>query len=165
MSLAAFAHDLVDRYSPDVDVPPPAVLDQVRRNAQLRSSLLQEFGAVSADELAELVGSKAVRRRNVVDNWVRADRIVAVAWRGVTLVPGFQLLTDGSPDPVLQPALKLLREQGAQPWERALWWALPAPRLQGARPVDLLLASRSGTERGQVQSRLVAAAERPRDWF
>ncbi|MBC7373930.1 MAG: hypothetical protein H7323_08065 [Frankiales bacterium] len=39
MSLAAFAHDLVGRYAPDVDVPPPSVLDQVRRNAQRRSAL------------------------------------------------------------------------------------------------------------------------------
>lgn len=165
MNLAAFAHDLVDRYAPDVAVPPPAVLDQVRRNAQLRASLLQEFGAVTADELAELVGSKAVRRRNVVDNWVRADRIVAVGWRGATLVPGFQLAADGSPDPVLQPVLRLLRQQGAEPWERALWWSLPAPRLDGVRPVDLLLASRAAAERDEVRGRLLVAATRPRDWF
>jgi hypothetical protein len=165
MSLAAFAHDLVDRYAPDVDVPPPAVLDQVRRNAQLRASVLQEFGAVTAEELADLVGSRAVRRRTMVDNWVRADRVAAVGWRGQTLAPGFQLLTDGSPDPVLQPVLALLRKQGAQPWERALWWALPAPRLAGNRPVDVLLKSRSSTDRGEAQEALVVAAQRPRDWF
>lgn len=165
MSLAAFAHDLVDRYAPDVDVPPPAVLDQVRRNAKLRASLLQEFGAVSAEELAELVGSRAVRRRTVVDNWVRADRVVAVGWRGQTLVPGFQLLPDGHPDPLLQPVLRTLRDYGAEPWERALWWTVPAPRLAGQRPVDLLLASRTEGTGDETVTLLLGAAERPRDWF
>jgi hypothetical protein len=165
MSLAAFAHDLIDRYAPDVDVPPPAVLDQVRRNAQLRASLLQEFGAVSAEELADLVGSQAARRRTVVDNWVRADRVVAVGWRGRTLVPGFQLLPDGQPDPLLQPVLRVLREYGAEPWERALWWTLPAPRLDGQRPVDLLLRAREGAGRDEAVAALRQAAERKREWF
>lgn len=165
MNLAAFAHDLVDRYAPEVDVPPPAVLDQVRRNAQLRASLLQEFGAVTAEELADLVGSRARRRRTMVDNWVRADRVVAVGWRGQTLVPGFQLLPDAQPDPLLQPVLAALRAYGAEPWERALWWTMPAPRLSGRRPVDLLLDSRSLADRGEVREVLLQAAQRLREWF
>lgn len=165
MSTAALAHELVDRYAPDIEIPPPAVLDQVRRNAQLRASLLQEFGAVSAEELADLVGSRAVRRRTVVDNWSRADRLVAVSWRGQTLVPGFQLLSDGHPDPALQPVLATLRQYGAEPWERALWWALPAPRLDGKRPVDLLIRSRMWQDRGDAQAALIAAAQRQREWF
>lgn len=165
MSLGAFTHDLVDRYSPEVEVPPPAVLDQVRRNTQLRASLLQEFGAVTADELADLVDSRAARRRTVVDNWMRADRVVAVAWRGQTLVPGFQLLGDGRPDPILQPVLAVLRGYGAGPWERALWWLLPAPRLSGQRPVDQLLESRSSGDRKEAAAALLAAAQRRRTWF
>lgn len=165
MNLAAFAHDLVDRYAPDIDVPPPAVLDQVRRNAQLRVSLLQEFGAVTAEEVADLVGSRAARRRTVVDNWVRSDRVVAVGWRGETLVPGFQLLPDAQPDPLLQPVLASLRAYGAESWERALWWTLPAPRLSGRRPVDLLLESRTASDRGEMSEVLLSAAQRTREWF
>lgn len=166
MSLAELTHGLVDRYSPEVDVPPPAVLDQVRRNAQLRTSLLQEFGAISVDELADLVGSRATKRRTTIDNWVRADRVVAVVWHGRSLVPGFQLLPDGRPDRLLQPALRALHTHGAGAWERALWWTVPARLLDGARPVDVLLRARdaAAAERASVAERLERAASRRRDW-
>lgn len=120
-----------------------------------------------ASGLADLVGSCATRRRNVVDNWVRADRVVAVVWKGQRLVPGFQLLADGSPDGVLQPALRVLRSFGAEPWERAIWWTVPAPRLEGRRPVDVLYAARGGVdqERDDVAAQLASAAARRRDWF
>ncbi len=167
MSTAALATELVDRYSPDIEVPPPAVLDQVRRNAALRASMLQEFGAASPEAVAEAIGSRSKRPRSVVDNWVRADRVVAVGWHGQTLVPGFQLLADGRPDPLLVPVLAALREYGADAWERALWWTVPAPQLDGRRPVDLLLAARGAdaATRDDAGKELVAAAHRRRDWF
>lgn len=167
MSTAALAAELVDRYSPTIDVPSPAVLDQVRRNAQLRTSMLTEFGAVDARELADLVGSRARNRLSVVDNWRRAGRIVVVPWHGQTLIPGFQLLADGLPDPRLRPVLQALRKEGFGPWEQALWWTVPAPRLGGLRPVGLLLEARgTGPEEAQaVESRLLEAASRRRDWF
>jgi hypothetical protein len=167
VSTAALASELVERYSPSIEVPPPAVLDQVRRNAQLRTAMLQEFGAVDARELADLVGSKARNRLSTVDNWRRAGRVIVVPWHGRALVPGFQLLADGSPDPGLRPVLRILDDQGFGPWEQALWWVVPAPRLEGARPVDLLLRAREMTPEGaeQVEARLVHAAVRPRDWF
>lgn len=167
MSTVALTTELVDRYSPAIDIPPPAVLDQVRRNAQLRTSLLAEFGAIEAHELADLVGSRARNRMSVVDNWRRAGRVVVVPWKGKALVPGFQLLGDASPDPRLRPVLARLDAQGLGAWEQALWWTVPAPRLGGARPVDLLLRTRSaGPEVAEgLEDRLLEAAHRPRDWF
>lgn len=167
MSTASLAAELVERYSPMIDIPPPAVLDQVRRNAQLRTSMLKEFGAVDAYDLAELVGSRARNRLSVVDNWRRAGRIVAVLWHGRALVPGFQLLTDGSPDPRLRPVLQVLRKSGFGPWEQALWWVLPAPRLAGRRPVELLVEARmlAPEEAGTLGDQLLEAASRRRDWF
>jgi hypothetical protein len=97
--------EAIERYAPDIDVPPPAVLDQARRNLQLRVAMLREFGAVSAAELADLVGSTARRPATLVDNWRRAHRVVAVRWRDKTLVPGFFLLEDGQPDPAARGVL------------------------------------------------------------
>lgn len=167
MSTASLTAALVDRYSPSIDVPPPAVLDQVRRNAQLRTSMLTEFGALDAHELSDLAGSRARNRLSMADNWRRAGRIIVVPWHGQTLVPGFQLLPDGSPDPRLRPVLAVLREQGFGPWEQALWWVLPAPRLGGARPVDHLLGARAlqAQQAETVRDRLIEAARRQRDWF
>src|SRR3954471_13373127 len=95
--------ELIDRYAPEIDLTPPFVLEQARRNLALRIHLLQEFGAVDSRELAELAGSKARNPASTVDNWRRARRIVTVRWKGRTLVPGFQLLPTGQPNPAMQP--------------------------------------------------------------
>lgn len=41
---------LIDRYAPQIPVPPPYVLDQVRRNLERRVALLEEFGALTPEE-------------------------------------------------------------------------------------------------------------------
>ena len=174
---AASTLEAIERYAPDIDVPPPAVLDQARRNLELRVAMLREFGAIGAAELAELVGSQARRPATTLDNWRRAHRIVAVRYRDKTLVPGFLLLEGGQPDPAARAALAVLDKQGFGDWQRALWWTVPSPALDGVRPVDVLLAARrrdrtpatthvgARAEGNDVSERLAAAARRRRDWF
>jgi len=139
------------------------VLEQVRRNLALRMRMLEEFGAIDAPELAKLAGSKARNVASTVDNWRRADRIAPVRWRGRTLVPGFQLLETGQPDPVIRPVIQVLRSCGMGDWEQALWFVIPNPTLGGRRPVDVLLGARR-EPRGDCSDRLVTAAQRRRDW-
>ena len=155
-NVAGATIELIERYAPDIDIPPPVVLEQARRNLALRVRLLQEFGAVDAKELAELAGSAARNPATTVDNWRRAHRVVAVRWKGRTLVPGFQLLATGQPNPALQPVLRALAEYGMGDWEQALWFVLPSAALGGARPVDRLAADPEA---------VAAAASRSRDWF
>ncbi|MHB8451664.1 MAG: hypothetical protein ACYDAQ_14655 [Mycobacteriales bacterium] len=147
--------------------PAPAVLDQARRNIALQVGLLEEFGAVSAAELAELTRSRALRPATVVDNWRRAGKIVAVRWHGDTLVPGFLVTDDAVPDPVAKPALRILHDQGFSDWQAALWWVVPARALDGARPVDLLLEARRADppSKAATGERLPGGAGRRRDWF
>jgi hypothetical protein len=156
--------ELIDRYAPDIEIPPPVVLEQARRNLALRVRMLEEFGAIDPRELAVLVGSAARNPASTVDNWRRADRIVTVRWQGRTLVPGFQLLGSGQPDPAVRPILRVLRSYGMSDWEQALWFVVPSPALDGARPVDRLLALREEPTAGEAAG-LVAVAERRRDWF
>jgi hypothetical protein len=168
--VAGFTQDAIARYAPDIDIPPPAVLDQARRNIALQVDLLREFGAISAADLAELAGSRAKRPTTTVDNWRRAHKVVTVRWREQTLVPGFLLGADGQPNLVAQPALTCLADQGFTDWQATLWWTVPAPALDGERPVDLLVAAPKnivGSENGEpsVAERLAAAAVRRRDWF
>lgn len=160
--------EAIERYAPDIDVPPPAVLDQARRNLEFRVALLREFGAVDAATLAELAGSSAKKPATTIDNWKRAARVVAVRWHGRSLVPGFQLLPSGEPDPLVQPVLRRLRAYGMDDWQQAIWWTVPAPALDGRRPVDVLVARRSlddDDERAHLEQCLLAAAQRRRDWF
>lgn len=162
--VAGATAELIDRYAPDIDVPPPVVLVQARRNLALRVRMLEEFGAVEPKELAELVGSAARNPNSTVDNWRRADRIVTVRWKGRTLVPGFQLLPSGQPDPTVQEVLRVLRGYGMRDWEQALWFVVPCPALGHARPVDRLLELRRHPAPGGPAD-LAAAAARRRDWF
>lgn len=170
VDVAGFTQEMIARYAPDIDVPAPAALDQARRNIALQADLLREFGAISVADVAELAGSRAKRPTTTVDNWRRAHKIVTVRWRDRTLVPGFLLGGDGQPDPVAQPALACLAEQGFTDWQAALWWTVPAPALDGQRPVDVLVAAHKemdGAENGEpsVAEQLAGAAVRRRDWF
>jgi hypothetical protein len=164
VSVAAATAEIIDRYAPDIDIPPPVVLEQARRNLALRVAMLEEFGAVDPKELATLVGSTARNPATTVDNWRRADRIVTVRWQGRTLVPGFQLLESGQPDPAVRPVLQALRSYGMSDWEQSLWFLVPSPVLGGARPVDRLLALRQQPG-AEGTAELAAAAARRRDWF
>jgi hypothetical protein len=160
--------ELIDRYAPDIEVPPPVVLEQARRNLALRVRMLEEFGAVEPAELAKMVGSTARNPASTVDNWRRADRVITVRWKGRTLVPGFQLLESGRPDPLVRPVLHALRAYGMDDWEQALWFVVPSPALGGKRPVDRLLALRERPDADQaaeLAAELAAAADRRRDWF
>ncbi|MCU1495556.1 MAG: uncharacterized protein JWO62_3320 [Acidimicrobiaceae bacterium] len=158
---------LADRYAPIVDVPSPAMMDQVRRNLSLRVGLLQEFGAATAEEVAQMAGSTARKRSTTVENWRRVHKVIAVRWHDQTLVPGFQFLSDGQPDPNLRQVIELLHKQGFGDWEVALWWIIPSPALAATRPVDLLLRLRSQGKEEAEEGRdaLLRAASRPKDWF
>jgi hypothetical protein len=164
MEVAEATTELIDRYAPDIEIPPPVVLEQARRNLALRVSMLQEFGAVEPAELARLVGSAALNPATTVDNWRRADRITTVRWKGRSLVPGFQLLASGQPDPAVRGLLKALRSYGMGDWEQALWFVVPCSALDGQRPVDRLLALREHPSE-QHAAKLAAATDRHRDWF
>jgi len=164
VEVAAATVELIDRYAPDIDVPPPVVLEQARRNLALRAGMLKEFGAIEARELAELVGSTARNPASTVDNWRRADRIVTVRWQGRVLVPGFQLWESAQPNPAVRPVLRVLRSYGMGEWEQALWFVVPNPALGGDRPVDRLIALRDETM-GEGTAELVGAAQRRRGWF
>jgi hypothetical protein len=164
VDVAEATAELIDRYAPDIDVPPPVVLEQARRNLALRVRLLEEFGAVEPKELAELVGSKARNPASTVDNWRRAERVVTIRWRGRTLVPGFQLLESGQPDPAVRPVLQVLRSYGMGDWEQAVWFMIPNPAFDGERPVDRLMAQRQEPT-AEATAELVAASRRRRDWF
>jgi hypothetical protein len=164
--VADFAMNAIERYAPDIEVPPPAVMDQVRRNIEAQVALLTEFGAVTVEELAKLAGSKAKRPNVTVDNWRRAHRIITVRFRDQTMVPGFLLLETGQPDPTAQPAISQLAEYGASDWQAALWWTAAAPALDDQRPVDVLMQARDGSDVAtDAKTKLVGAARRPRDWF
>jgi hypothetical protein len=134
------AQDLIESLLPDhVDIPTPAAVLQARRNAEARTLLLEEFGALRSHEVAELAGSRAANRAALANRWRAENRILAVPLADELLYPGFQFTAEGKPNPAVAPVLGFLRtDPYASDWQTALWFSSPTSWLGGRRPVDLL---------------------------
>lgn len=118
-------------------VPSPAEAWHAQQNAQAREELLREFGALSAEQVADQAGSRAANRSALASRWHGEDRVVGVPWHGRTLYPAFQF-RDGRPSPTVVHAAAILRDRGLSDWALALWFLTPSGWLWDRRPVDLL---------------------------
>jgi hypothetical protein len=144
---------LLDALAP-AEIPPPARLLQLRRNADARKRLIDEFGLYASGELAELRQAQTANASAEPRRWLKEGRIFEVpAVGGGRRYPGFQFDVSGRPLPDLRPVLEVLRDVLAG-WELALWFTGPNATLDGARPVDRLTRS---------PSEVVDAAEHERD--
>lgn len=122
-----------------IAVPTPAAVLQARRNAQARSELLEEFGALRSQEVAALAGSRARNRAALANRWRAENRVMAVPVHDELVYPGFQFTAEGRPHPAVGPTLEQLRsDPHTTDWQAALWFATPTSWLGGRRPVDVL---------------------------
>ncbi len=127
---------VIDAMLPE-SVPSSAAAWHAQQNAQARFELIREFGALTAQDVADLAGSKAANRSALASRWNGEERIVGVAWHGRTLYPGFQF-RDGQPNETVARAAALLRERGLKGWALALWFVTPSGWLGDQRPVDVI---------------------------
>jgi hypothetical protein len=132
--------ELIDTLTPEhPDLPTPAAVLQARRNAEARSALFAEFGALRSADVAELAGSRAANRAALANRWRGEQRVVAVQVGDEMLYPGFQFTSEGKPHPTVASALGELRSNGqVSDWQAALWFVAANGWLGGRRPVDLL---------------------------
>ncbi len=131
---------LVEALMPEgLAVPTPAAVLQARRNAEARSALLTEFGALRSQDVADLAESRATNRAALANRWRTENRVVAVPVGDELLYPGFQFNAEGKPKPAIGPTVDLMRsDPHTTDWQMALWFVTPTSWLGGARPVDLL---------------------------
>jgi len=119
-------------------VPSPAWFAQARRNAEARQAFLDEFGALTSEQVASLAGSQAANRRSTAHRWQTERKLFAVSHHGQVLYPGFQFDAEtGRPKPAVGEALAALPPTMTG-WALALWWVTPVDLLDWARPVDRL---------------------------
>ena len=119
-------------------VPPPSWFAQAQRNAQARQQFLEEFGALTSEEVASLAGSQATNRRAMAHRWQTDKRIFSVVHHGQVVYPGFQFdAVAGRPKPAVAEVLAAL-PRAMNGWALALWWSTPSDLLDWARPVDLI---------------------------
>lgn len=136
----------------------PVELVRLRRETRARAALL-DGGWVDYAEVG--------RRRGVSENAARfalhkaAERraCLLVPHDGATLVPTFQLGTDGQVRDELLVVLETLLASGADPWRTWIWLTSPAALLSGAVPHE---AARDPEELPVVERAAVALAERTR---
>jgi hypothetical protein len=120
------------------EVPAPAAVWHAQQTAQARLTLLREWGAWSAREVAERAGSGAANRSALASAWRATGRIVGVEWNGRTVFPAFQFAPDGQPRPVIAQVLSQLRRAELSDWQAALWFTSPTGWLDDRPPVELL---------------------------
>jgi hypothetical protein len=132
--------ELIHALTPEhPELPTPAALLQARRNAEARSALFAEFGALRSAEVAELAGSRAANRAALANRWRGEQRVLAVQIGDELLYPGFQFTSEGKPHPTVASALAELRSNGqVTDWQAALWFVAANGWLGGRRPVDQL---------------------------
>lgn len=130
--------ELASAMTPDAAVPTAPVVLQARRNAEARTSLLGEFGALTAAQVAGLAGSEAKNTSALAGRWRREGRLIAVEHHGTVYYPGFQFHGTGKPKPVVADVLRYLGPPAVTPWQQALWFTSANGWLGGRRPVDLL---------------------------
>jgi hypothetical protein len=128
---------LVDGMVPDLEMPSEAMTILARRNAKRRAEVLQEFGALTGEQIAE-ERSRAANRHALAARWRKEGKLFGVPYRGQILYPAFQFDDDGGLRPVISDVLAALPRDQMSDWEIALWWTAANGLLDGRRPVDLL---------------------------
>lgn len=121
----------------DLDPVPYATVQQARRLAALRTSLLRD-GAVSTAAIADARGATPNNVRQWVSRHRKAYRIFTVSFEGETLVPAFLLDEEFQPRPVVQEPIRVLRQAGEDGWALWTWFATPSPWIGGRVPAALL---------------------------
>ena len=120
------------------EIPQPVELLQARRSAQMRRDMLSRFGYFTAEELADMHGSKARNRYALAARWVREGRIFGVPLGARSVFPAFQFDSDGKLYPiVVRDRANVLPREDMSPWSVGLWWFANNAFLPGeARPAD-----------------------------
>ncbi|CAN5439263.1 hypothetical protein BH11ACT7_BH11ACT7_18350 [soil metagenome] len=121
----------------NVSLTPPATLAQAQRLAAHRDALLSTpvfthdtLRALRADTKTSSTRTWLTRRR---DN----HEVFTLTYNGRTLIPAFQLDTEGQPRPELQPILAALAQGGITGWPLWTWLTAPTALLSGEIPEQL----------------------------
>lgn len=140
----------------ELDPVPYATVEQARRLAALRTSLVRS-GAWSTATIADARGITTNNARQWVSRHRKAHRIFTVTHEGETLVPAFLLDEELEPRPEAQEPIHLLHDAGEDGWALWAWFATPSAWVGGRIPGELL-ASEPDLVTESARQRAAAAA-------
>lgn len=124
----------------ELDPVPYATVEQARRLAALRASLLQD-GAWSTAAIANARGITTSNARQWVSRHRKAHRIFTVTHEGESLVPAFLVDDELEPRPAAREPIRLLHEAGEDGWALWAWFATPSAWVGGRTPSGLLASA------------------------
>ncbi|PXW93264.1 hypothetical protein C7444_12128 [Sphaerotilus hippei] len=133
---------MVDFMTEQMLVPSTVDLQMARQLATRHARVLNEFGYLSAEQLADANRSQAANRHALADNWRKRRQVFAVrhpdaSARTREVFPAFQF-EQHKPIKAVQAILEAFGEHKA-PWKIALWFTSNNGWLPDqARPVDWL---------------------------
>ena len=117
-----------------LDLVQPASLEQARRMAQVKLTLLAS-PAYTYDTLAEVRSDRSVgTTRKWVSRQLDKGSIVLVSQDGRVVLPAFQFTQDGTVRPELVPVLTVLMAAGVKSWELWVWLTMSSSLLSGGVP-------------------------------
>jgi hypothetical protein len=129
---------MIDQMTPELSLPTEAKVRQARRNAEARTQLILEFGALTGDQIGR-EHSQARNRHALAARWRKEGRVFGVPYRGQMLYPAFQFdPASGAVRGEIRKVLRALPRDRMSAWECALWWTAANGWLGGRRPVDAL---------------------------
>ena len=102
-------------------------------NETARADAIAEFGALTAVQI------DASQGRGTAARWLRQQRVFSVPGPEGPLLPAFQF-RQGEPRPIIAAVLEAL-DGRLTGWEILLWFTGSSGRLDGRRPVDVLIES------------------------
>lgn len=134
--------DLVEFMAGQLVSPSAVDTQMAHRLATRRARILNEYGYMTAEDLADKNNSRSVNRSALADNWKKRRQVFSVSHRDDTgrtreVFPLFQF-EDYKPIKAIQPVLEVFADKKS-PWKIAFWFASNNGWLPNqARPVDLL---------------------------
>ncbi|TYL45714.1 DUF2188 domain-containing protein [Nocardioides sp. BGMRC 2183] len=122
----------------NVELIPPASVEQARRLASLRKTLLST-PVFTTDTLGELRGDV---NPSTTRTWISRARergsLFTVKFEGKTIIPALQLSDSGAPRDEYSPVLAPLLQAEIDGWTIWTWLTSPTPLLSGRSPADLV---------------------------
>jgi hypothetical protein len=130
---------LVGALAPEArPVPDEGFVLQARRNAELRSRLLDEFRVLTSAQVATVAGSAASNRAALATRWRQEGRIFGVlspSGGGEYVYPSFQFTAAGQPRPSLRRLIEVFPPSSRE-WQLFAWLTAPNGWLDRQRPLD-----------------------------
>lgn len=114
--------------------------------------LLEEYGALTAAELAERKGTSGT---SYARDLIHSGRALAVIRGRTPYMPGYQFDATGTLYPAVASVLTVFRDAGWSDFSTAIWLAAPSTWLSGERPAEMLAAEDAATRLMQAAWRTV----------